>query len=227
MKKAKLALPVLLTLFIVAAILLLPRLIKITKISCLSQYGPCGQELTRKLEAHQGQSLYRVKREASRELKSDNTIEDFSFQIKIPATLKIDLIENKALYALTAPDGNNFLVNKEGLVMKILPATSLPKVILEANPPNVGEKVTDNQDFALKIIAELWNLYQIREGSIVNDAFEVGLPNGIKVIFPLEGDKDIFIGSLQLILSRLNTPQKDSKISVSIIDLRFKNPVLK
>ncbi len=228
MKHIKKILPVLLILFIVALVVTAPFLIKINDISCQSQYGPCSPDVSQKLDSFKGKSLAAAKKGISGELKSDSTILNFAFQLKFPSTLKVDLIENKAYYALVGKDLTNyFLVDKEGYVIKILPGTNLPRVIVDNPPPNVGEKVGDKEIFSLKIISDLWNLYQIKEGIMTVDGMTVILSQGIKVIFPLEGDKDVLMGSLQLILSRLNGEAKDFKINVSIIDLRFKNPVLK
>lgn len=228
MPKLKAVLPLGLILLLVASIILLPFFIKIKSISCQSQYGPCSNDLNQKLDSYKGKSLREVKKGITRALKNDSTISQFSFQLKFPATLKIDLIEDKALFALVkAGESNFFLVNKDGTVIKIVTETNLPRVILEATPPNVGEKLSSENIFALKIVYDLWSLYQIKEGAISQNFLTIMHTTGIKVIFPLEGDKDLLIGSLQLILSRLNAGIKDSKINVSIIDLRFKNPVLK
>ena len=228
MSKLEAILPLGLILLLVASFFLLPFFIKIKNISCQSQYGPCSNDLNQKLDGYKNKSLREAKKGITRELKNDNTVSQFGFQLKFPATLKIDLIEDKALYALVKEsDPNFFLVNKDGTVIKIVAETNLPRVILESTPPNVGEKVSSENLFALKIVYDLWTLYQIKEGAITQNYLTIMHPTGIKVIFPLEGDKDLLIGSLQLILSRLNGATKDSKINVSTIDLRFKNPVLK
>ena len=228
MRQLKAILPIVAILLLVASFFLLPFFIEIKNISCQSQYGPCSNDLNQKLDGYKNKSLREAKKGITRELKNDNTISQFSFQLKFPATLKIDLIEDKALFVLIkANDPNFYLVNKDGTVIKIVAETNLPRVILESTPPNVGEKVSSENLFALKIVYDLWTLYQIKEGAITQNYLTIMHPTGIKVIFPLEGDKDLLIGSLQLILSRLNGATKDSKINVSTIDLRFKNPVLK
>ncbi len=228
MRQLKAILPIVAILLLVASFFLLPFFIEIKNISCQSQYGPCSNDLNQKLDGYKNKSLREAKKGITRELKNDNTVSQFGFQLKFPATLKIDLIEDKALFVLIkANDPNFYLVNKDGTVIKIVAETNLPRVILESTPPNVGEKVSSENLFALKIVYDLWTLYQIKEGAITQNYLTIMHPTGIKVIFPLEGDKDLLIGSLQLILSRLNGATKDSKINVSTIDLRFKNPVLK
>ena len=53
----------------------------------------------------------------------------------------------------------------------------------------------------------------------------VKIAGGVKVIFPLEGDIDVLLGSLRLILSQLNNDERE--IRIGSIDLRFENPVLR
>ena len=206
----------------------LPRLLKITSIVCKSQYGPCSEGLSYKLTGFGGQSLSAVKKNLKLVLGSEPAISNYSFQLKLPSSLEVNLVEDKALFAVTTSDKKHFfLVDVGGVVVRIQDNSNLPLVILGENPPNVGEKVNPKSLFALQTVSDLYRLYQIKEGSLVNDSLETYLPSGEKVIFPLEGDRELLVGSLALIISRLNQAPKDSNIKVSVIDLRFKNPVLK
>lgn len=219
-----LALPATIAVFVFA----LPRVMKITSIVCKSQYGPCSEGLAYKLASLQGQSLSAVKKSLKLVLGSEPAISNYSFQLKLPPSLEVNLVEDKALFALTASDKKHFfLVDNGGVVVRIQDNSNLPLVILGENPPNVGEKVNPKSLFALQTVSDLYRLYQIKEGRLVNDSLETYLPSGQKVIFPLEGDRELLVGSLALIISRLNQADKDSNIKVSVIDLRFKNPVLR
>jgi hypothetical protein len=77
----------------------------------------------------------------------------------------------------------------------------------------------------------MFSSYQVREGIIEDESLVIELSQGPRVIFPLEGEKEVLLGSLRLVLSKLNNDAQDSKIEnvsgASIIDLRFKNPVIK
>ena len=77
----------------------------------------------------------------------------------------------------------------------------------------------------------MFSTYQVQDGEIIDSNLVVEVTGGRSVIFPLQGDKEVLMGSLNLILSRLNSEDEKSRIegaeNVEIIDLRFKNPVLK
>jgi hypothetical protein len=68
-------------------------------------------------------------------------------------------------------------------------------------------------------------MYQVGQSSIQDGSLLVELPGQIRVIFPLEGDSEILLGSLRLIYSKV---REDGNLAgYSQIDLRFTNPVLR
>jgi len=189
---------------ITALIFFLPRLIRINKISCKSQYGECSLDLTERFAKLQGKSLFDARGAIGEELSGERTISDFMIQFKLPSNLVVNVLEKKPKYALKAGD-TYALVDKEGLVIKIEKETPLPYIELAGVLPNVGG------------------------GRLENQSLVVELPQGLKVIFPLEGEKEVLLGALRVILDRLNESDKDSRIGKEIteVDLRFQNPVLK
>lgn len=214
-----------------AAFLFAPTLIKVGNISCHSQFGPCSRELGDKIASYEGKNLRSTKAGITDYLKSQPQVKDFSFQFKLSDKLIVNLIEAKALFAIGNKEMGTFsLVDKEGKVMDIQNSTNLPFLVVADKPPNLGEKVEADKLFALEIIYSLFSLYQVKEGKIEGEALKVTLPDGIEVTFPCQGDKDKLLGSLALILMKLKSEPKDSKIDytqISKIDLRFENPVLK
>jgi len=213
---------------VAALIFFLPRLIRINKISCKSQYGECSSDLTERFSKFQGGSLFDARKQVGEELSGEKTISDFMIQFKLPSNLVVNVLEKKPKYALKA--GETYaLVDKEGLVIKIEKETPLPYIEAQGVPPNVGEKVSSQINFALELIYNVYASYQVREGRLENQSLVVELHQGPKVIFPLEGEKEVLLGALRVILDRLNEDDKDSRIGKEIteVDLRFQNPVLK
>jgi len=224
----RLVLPILVIALSFAAFTFGPKFIQINEVVCRSQFGPCNLE--DKLSGLAGKSLDETKREVKSVLLQEDSISDFSMQFKIPGTLEVAVIEKKPKFALKdAATDNLALVDKEGKVLKIVEDSSLPRVIMAGKLPNVGEKVKEEYFFALNILYNVSASYQVSEGRIENNSLVVNVPQGYKVIFPLEGDQDVLLGALRLLIERLNDRTKDSRISEGIteIDLRFKNPVLK
>lgn len=66
-----------------------------------------------------------------------------------------------------------------------------------------------------------------------NNSLLVELNDYPKIIFPLEGDREVLVGTAIFILSKINKIGiSDGKIAdiqsrISTIDLRYKNPVIK
>jgi hypothetical protein len=69
----------------------------------------------------------------------------------------------------------------------------------------------------------------VKEASLDAKEFVIRLQDGYKVILPVSGDKEILVGSLILVIDSLKDSdfRSENDINVQIIDLRFKNPVLK
>lgn len=214
----------------------MPRAISISEISCQSQYGPCSQKIVDVLKTFEGENLYQSLQHVKSALSSNELVSDFSTQFKLPSKIKVNIIERKPKFALTNQKMQGFaLADRTGAVLRIEDSSNLPYVIVPHEIPNVGEKVTERQLFALNIIYDIFSLYRVKEGMIEDDSLLVSLIGGPKVVFPLEGDRQILLASLGLILDKLNEGSGDIRINEnelvltqeSIIDLRFKNPLIK
>lgn len=224
MKYRKIFLFLALLALIISPFFLLPRILKIGKINCQSQFGPCNKNLEEKIRniSQEKKSLSETKRELTAFLESDIIVNDFSFQFKLPDKLEINIIERKPKFAVQNQNGMVALIDGNGYVITIEDSTGLPKLITSENLPNVGEKVTEEALFALELLYDLFSFYQVQTGKIDNGSLVIELSRGPKVIFPLEGSRQVLLGSLRLVLAKLNS---DSQVST--IDLRFKNPVIK
>lgn len=202
----------------------IPKLIPIKSIGCASQFGPCSAEIEGKVKKYEGQNLYDAKRGISRELKAEDGVGKFTQHFKIPSVLGIYVIEKKSYIALTRQGlGKLYLFDAEGRFIEETESTNLPILVLEE-----GEVTTDRlsarHTLAAKILHGLFSLYEVKVARVLTDSLEADITTSTKVIFPLEGDGEVLLGSLNLIFSRLNTTQENSRIE---IDLRYKNPVIR
>ncbi|MFZ5933056.1 MAG: hypothetical protein ACOYT7_03220 [Patescibacteria group bacterium] len=224
--------PLLFIALVVFLVIYLPCLIRVTSIACKSQFGPCSNSLEGKLRGFEGKNLKEAKKQVTEVLGAETSVTDFSLQFKIPAILKVDILEKKPKFAVKEKDTAVFgLVGQEGTVLKIEKDSSLPFLEIDEKIPGVGERVSDKIFFGLNLVYDLFLQYQLREGKIKDSLLVVDSLEGRRVIFPLAGDREILLGALRLIIGRLNDKSKDTRIvngaSVSEIDLRFKNPVLR
>ncbi len=216
---------------IVSPFFVVPRYLKVEKISCSSQFGPCNYELQKELTSFEGKALVEAKSGARSVLESNVKITDYFMRFQLPNRIIVDVVERKSYFALRQK-GNELvaLVDSDGSVVSFQENTSLPTLNISSTPPGVGEKADDRVVFAAELLLDMYTSYQVREGFLEEDMFTVDLLTGETVIFPLEGDREILLGSLVAILSRLKQADDASRIetaNVSEIDLRFKNPVLR
>lgn len=211
-----------------AGIFFLTGLIKIKKIECKSQYGPCSNEAQVFLENLEGKKLFEVRKSIKGYLREGLVVLDFEAHFKLPDKYEINIIERKPTYALAFNENQKvILVDSDGYIISFVENTSLPIVKTNIKPKNAGEKVEDTVLFSLELMNDLYKTYQVKEGEIKEDSFIVKLNSGERAIFPLIGDREILLSSLTLILSKLNSLEDDPTMNISTIDLRFKNPVLR
>lgn len=213
-----------LVLFFVIFVFSIPFLIKV-RFDCESQFGRCSDDIVQNLNSLNGKSLFIAKRKANSFLKNNLLIFDFSIHFNLPNLLKVNLILKKPSFALKDPSSNTFyLIDKDGMIIALTQSAALPTVISLSDFKKVGEKVDENILFALNIISGVNDIYQINVGKIENDSLLVDMASGIRVIFPLEGDYKVLLGSLRLIYTKITT---DYSGIYSQIDMRYKNPVLR
>lgn len=213
---------ILITIFICFTPLLIKRSIKITKIECNSQFGQCIQEYSL------GNYKY-VHDQIEKQLSQDIQVNSYLIQYKIPHTIKVEVNLKSPKNAIYSVQENKYyLIGKDGFILSTTDNTDLPKIFVENLKLNIGQTISERDKHSLELLNNLVFLYTINEGKIENEAITFVNSDGIKILFPLEGDTSFLIGSLRLIFSRLNDESEGIRMNeIHEIDLRFKNPVLR
>ena len=177
-----------------------------------------------------GKNLVEVKKSTVALLKSKDYVEKYSIRLVLPNSLRVDLLERKASFAIGSHTLGFLLVDKSGRILQKVDTTSLPYLNLNTSILNSNGKVEESTLFALELLSYVYNLYNLDTGNLFEDRVEFKLPLGPKIIFPIEGDKEVLIGSLRLIIGGLNSYIENHRIEKAqnqiTIDLRFKNPVI-
>lgn len=212
--------PVLVIVPAVALVLITPRLIKIEDISCSSQFGVCGDYLQKEIVKAKGKNLIEAENYLNKLLTKEVKVLRHSIRFKLPNKIEIDVIERKPVYAVTKDGSNQFtLYDPDGRNVGKVASTQLPTITLKQDIES------SKLIFAGNIMTDLYNVYSVKSGVIADNTLTIPYVEGRIVLFPLEGDRDILLGLLKLILSRLFSMSENSRIKT--IDLRFKNPVLR
>jgi hypothetical protein len=217
-------LPYLLLVVFVVFLFLVPLFIKV-KIECKSQFGDCPAEISSRLQKLNSKSLFSAERNARKDLKESFLISDFSIQFKLPNVMLVNVIAKKPYFALKNSSTGKFeLIDQKGIVLTLTDNSGLPYAITPEPLKKVGESISTRDLFALNLILGVNEMYQVLYGTITNDALVVDIPPSVRVIFPLEGDSEILLGSLRLVYTKVTT----SYLGIySQIDMRYKNPVLR
>ncbi|HEX6977318.1 MAG TPA: hypothetical protein VF185_03090 [Patescibacteria group bacterium] len=214
-------------LFFIPAIVLIalgfgvPRIVKATSITCSSQNGGCSDYVVEKIFKAKGMSVYDAKAYLNKVFLKETRVTAYTAKFKVPNKLMVWVVERKPIAAISTGGANYSLIDKEGVVLGTSSETKLPIIVAEGR-----SKVDEPLVFSSNIMYYLNLLYQTKLAHLKEDgSLEVDNIRGMKVVFPSEGDRDILLGSLKITLSGLQGSLADSRIK--IIDLRFKNPVLK
>lgn len=163
---------------------------------------------------------------------SSNVFADYRVNYKIPATLEVYVIVNKSFYALKdRKSGNVYLIDLNGRILEKASKTNLPQLEIEDLTAKSGEVVSDNILDLLKINSLISRLYRISSSVIKEGYAEFKVENGPTILAPSGKDPEVVAGALLLLISRLKGDDQNLKIDKPygdiVIDLRFKNPVLR
>lgn len=214
----------------VASVLFLQSdFLKVKKIDCKTQYGPCNEEETGQLSTFLNQNfLFLQTPEISTAFRKDFRIRKVYVQRIFPSQLIVFLEKRKPLVALRMegmPEKEEFLLDKEGMVVGLSESSALP--LLETGERKdivVGERADPSLVDASKLLYLTYRLGLTSDrlvGSLERGLFTISIGD-TQIFYPLERNPKISAGALQLIWTKSRI---DGKLPKSI-DLRYSNPVL-
>lgn len=204
---------------------------KIEEFSCKSQFGECSPIIIEKISDISSCNYLNCKEKIDIVLSDAWLVDKYSYQIKLPLRIDINIIEKKPKYSLrTSLNDYVAQIDSKGMVINIRKSTGLPGLIIDEKIPNLGEKVNDKMLFALEMVYGVSKIQTIENASLIDNHLSVDMGGERNVLFPLTGDRDFLLGALTLILNELKKNELNSRIEgvdrVRTIDLRYKNPIL-
>lgn len=220
--------------FLALVVFFYGRSFPIHTIACESQRGACPDELSSKFTDLTGKPRKMVLSNLNTLLLESVLVKEYTTHFIFPRTVEIKIVQRVPLYGLKRKGDEStwiLLVDDTKKAIQIVDSTDLPIVVTQDPLPNPGSIIEDQLFFALDLLYDLNTYYQVNTGEVIDDSFETYLTDGKKVVFPLDGDRRVLLGSLYLVVNWLNTEGKDTKMGevevVREIDLRYKNPVLR
>lgn len=219
---------------LICPFIVIPRIIKINQVKCESQFGPCSSAILGDLEKAQGSNYLESKKQIGSIFSNDILVSEFSLRFIFPSTFVVNVVEKKPIVALVGQSDQQkfYYIDKDGVVLSEQKSTVLPRIVINGDlAVKVGDRVDSKVSFASEILQGSFILFGSKLAFLNSDSVDVDLPNTIKVVFPISGEVDTLLGSLNLILSQLNSKLVDSTIVgqglPKVVDLRYKNPVLR
>ncbi len=216
--------------FILIGIFNLTRFIKVTNIVCESQYGPCTDNITEKVSKLVGLNLSVTKSKLTQLFSEEPYVDKFSYQFQFPSRLHIQVVEKKPKFALkNQSQGLTAILARDGKVLSLKETSTLPTIDTDETLPNVGDNADSKDLFALEIVYALTHDYKIKSARANENHLVIEVIGGPRVIFPLEGDKDLLLGSFVLLVNGSENLIKNSTVGGlegKIVDFRFKKPVI-
>jgi len=230
-KKIRKMLPIFLTVLLFVLVFFALRNFEITEVGCRSQYGKCNFEVKSKLENIKGCNYFSCKRNINEALSGSIIVDKYNYQFKLPSKIEVNIVEKKHKYSIKNVSQNRAAqIDSEGLVLDIREESNLPGIVIQDDLPDPGEKVTTEEYFSLELVYGTTKIQSVTKAFFESDGVYVELEDGTRVIFPRQGDRDLILGTLTLILNELKKEDVNSRISerqVKEIDLRYNNPILR
>ena len=211
---------------------IIPRKIDIASIECTNQFATCSESIQTDLNVLSGDDLHTVRQRIITYLSKNVKIESYTFHYRFPDTYVVTIIEKTATFSIRNTDYNSIaLLSSEGEVLSLVEESALPSLTVNDHVWNIGDRADRDIWSATSLAESLYKLYPNAEYTIRDNSLVVNNLDTYVVYFPLTGERDVLLGSLTLILSRLKLDEEEFRIEgdrkVQEIDLRFKNPVLR
>lgn len=214
------------------------RTISIGRINCKTTISQaCDEDISAILSKYKDSKLYSSYNLISTDLKNEPSIEEFVIAFDISNLgWNVEILPKSPVSAITNKNMHKFLfVADNGYVISTLDSNnlSLPLLVVASDLPEKGVLLDKSVVFALSIIRDFKFMYNVDYGSLTPDGLVIELDSKKRVLFPLEGDREVLVGGVMYILGRLEKQtditkqEKDLLMNYFEIDMRFENPVLR
>jgi len=229
-KKQAIVFSVLIILGVFAFVFFLRKIV-IKNISCKSQYSYCGDYLDKKLSKVGEKDYWTTKRELKKLLDSEGIVQKYNILYRPLDGILINVVIRKGIAAIKT-GSMYYIFDRNGFIISETKSTDLVYFFTDKVKYNVGDKIDDKLLFYSDLVVGANKMFSVEKASVdENGNLEIKLRNGPLVLFPEEGDGDILLGSLRLIINQLNKDSQNLRIekdmNTTTLDLRYKNPIIK
>lgn len=231
MNKKKTAIFLLAAGIFVALFIIVPRKIIIKNIACRSQFTYCGGSIDEGLNRIAGNNYTETKKKIKEFLNTQGMVQEYRILYKPLNSVVVNIILRKGVSALKV-DADYYIIDKNGYVILKTGKTDLKYFNIKDVKYNIGDKIDSRLLFFSNLIMGIDKMFRIKRAYVNEGGYlEVESVNAPLVIFPKEGDRNVLLGSLRLIINQLNKDAQNLRMGEDVnsmtLDLRYKNPVIR
>lgn len=199
--------------------------LKLSDVSCQSQYGPCSEEVQSIMSSNKDKNIFVAYSSIRSELSKHPHVANFSLKFDTLNKLQSSIHQRKAEVAIKAEgDTDYYFYSSDGFQISKQNETLLPVVVIKDN-----SIATREQELSVIRMAYVLNqTYNVKQMEVAEGGLKFKTERSPQIIFPLTGDEDVLLGGMTFVLSQLNTQLEDFRMeSIESIDFRFRNPVIR
>lgn len=193
----------------------------IKTITCRNQGYICNERLLTAIGKLNGKSYASIKSGIDKAISSIPSIETSRIDFVFPNKISIVIVENAPNLALKYDNSTEYvLYDLQGKEYEKVAQTNLPVIFVS------DYNITKEQlIFGLQTVYEIQRYHEVQIMQLNATELNIKFLNGVVAHFPLEGDIDRLLGSLEVVLSWLNSSENVSRMNE--VDFRFRNPVVR
>jgi hypothetical protein len=204
--------------------------IKVKEVICVSQFYACNESLRNKIDSINKGSLIQTRRNLIGLLKDEASVKSFSFQYQLDGKLILHINEREVKYCITN-NGSSYYADELGKVIKIDNAIGVNCVQNTKSKYKIKDSLNNEDLISEQIYYRLRSLDTVQSGFIEDKKFVIEYRDGIKLIFPLEGQANVLIGRAYYTISQFGKINEyiigNGFGGITEVDFRYNNPVIR
>ncbi len=213
--------------FFIIVIVLSGLFFRIKSVECSSDKKECSREISESLMQISGKNGILSAVIINNILKNNPLIKDYSVRVSLAGVVDIQVTEKTPRNCLSV-GGMSYFIDEDGVIIKKGEDSSGCITKTNGSDYKVKDFVSSSDNFCLSLDYKLRNLKTHRNSRIENGIFVIDYEDGIKLIFPLEGNAELIAGRVYYTLSQFDRINKElSGKRITEADFRFKEPIIR
>ena len=204
--------------------------IKVNDVVCVSQFYTCNEGLQNDINSIKKGSLINTRGNLIRLLKNEVIVKNFSFQYQLDGKLILHIDEREFKYCITNKQ-NSYYADELGTVIKSVSGIGVNCIQNTSSVYKIKDYLNSKDLLSEQIFNRLRSIKTLESGIIDENKFVIEYEDGIKLIFPLEGQSDVLIGKAYYTISQFGKINEyiigNGSSGITEVDFRYNNPIIR